>query len=369
MAVDAAKLPVAEHAAEDVGTIPQWKLMVRRFRKSKLSVAGLIMLIILYTLMIFSDFIAPYEHNRIDSNYAWAPPSQIGFADGKIVTYALKQTLDEVRFEWIYAPDLENPIPVEFFVQGYEYRFLGIIPSKLHLFGVPDGSQINLIGADKDGKDVFSRLLKGSQISLTLGFVGVLISVIIGSIVGTASGYFGGAIDNIIQRLIELLRSFPDIPLFLGLAAALPMGVPVQVRFFLITIIIAMIGWTGLAREVRAKVMAFRASDYTSAAIAAGASHWHVITRHLIPNAMSHIIVVGTLAIPGAIGSETALSFLGLGILPPAVSWGVMLRDAQTIEAIVNYPWMLLPVGVLIIAVLSFYLLGDGVRDAVDPYA
>jgi peptide/nickel transport system permease protein len=370
MATDATQLPTSKAAAtEDVGQIPQWQLMVRRFRRSKLSVAGLYVLIVLYTLMIFSDFLAPYDHNRLDSNYAWAPPSPIGFENGQFVTYKLKQTLDQVRFEWFYEPDFSAPLPIQFFVQGYEYRFLGVFPSRLHLFGVEEGYQINIIGADKDGKDVFSRLMKGSQVSLTLGFIGVLVSVIIGSIVGTASGYFAGAVDNLIQRLIELLRSFPDVPLFLALAAALPMGVPVQVRFFLITLIIALIGWTGLAREVRGKVMSYRASDYTSAAVAAGASHWHIITRHLIPNSLSHIIVVGTLAIPGAIGSETALSYLGLGILPPAVSWGVMLRDAQTIEAITSYPWMLIPVGVLIITVLSFYLLGDGVRDAVDPYA
>jgi len=350
MATDATQLPTSKAAAtEDVGQIPQWQLMVRRFRRSKLSVGGLYVLIVLYTLMIFSDFLAPYDHNRLDSNYAWAPPSIIRFENGQFVTYKLTQTLDQV--------------------QGYEYRFLGIFPSRLHLFGVAEGYQVNIIGADKDGKDVFSRLMKGSQISLTLGFIGVLVSVVIGSIVGTASGYFAGAVDNLIQRLIELLRSFPDIPLFLALAAALPMGVPVEVRFFLITLIIALIGWTGLAREVRGKVMSYRASDYTSAAVAAGASHWHIITRHLIPNSLSHIIVVGTLAIPGAIGSETALSYLGLGILPPAVSWGVMLRDAQTIEAITSYPWMLIPVAVLIVTVLSFYLLGDGVRDAVDPYA
>lgn len=369
MATEATQLPTANKTTEDVGQIPQWQLMVRRFRRSKLSVGGLYVLAVMYTIMLFSDFLAPYDHTRLDSNYAWAPPSVVEFKDGSLVTYKLKQTLDTERFEWFYDIDRTQPLKIHFFVQGYEYRFLGIIPSRLHLFGVDEGYQVNILGADKDGKDVFSRLLKGSQISLTLGFIGVLISVTIGSIVGTASGYFGGVIDNFIQRLIELLRSFPDVPLFLALAAALPIGVPIEVRFLLITLIIAMIGWTGLAREVRGKVMSYRASDYTSAAIAAGASHWHVITRHLLPNSMSHIIVVGTLAIPGAIGSETALSFLGLGILPPAVSWGVMLRDAQTIEAITNYPWMLIPVAVLIVTVLSFYLLGDGIRDAVDPYA
>jgi peptide/nickel transport system permease protein len=252
--------------------------------------------------------------------------------------------------------------PLKFFVPGYEYRLLGIIPMNTHLFGIetpPDVRQkVFIWGADKEGRDLFSRVMKGAQVSLTLGFFGVILSVTIGSIVGTASGYFGGAIDNIIQRLIELIRSFPDLPLYMALAAALPLNVPVLARFFLITIIIALIG----------KVLAYANADYTNAALAAGASHWHIITKHLIPNAMSHIIVVGMLAIPGAIGLETALSFLGLGILPPAVSWGVLLRDAQTIQAVVTYPWLLLPVACLIITVLSFNLLGDGVRDAVDPY-
>jgi peptide/nickel transport system permease protein len=358
---------------EDVGQIPQWKLMVRRFSKSKLSVGALIVLAIMYTLMILGDFIAPYRHEELDSGASFAPPTQIIWGPNGPGVYGLKQELDQEKFQWVYTTDTSVVYPLKFFVPGYEYRLLGIIPTNTHLFGIetpPDVQmKVFLWGADKEGRDLFSRVLKGSQVSLTLGFIGVLLSVTIGSLVGTASGYFGGFGDNLIQRLIELIRSFPDLPLYMALAAALPIEVPVLVRFFLITIVIALIGWTGLAREVRGKVLSYRSADYSNAALAAGAGHWHIITRHLLPNALSHIIVVGMLAIPGAIGLETALSFLGLGILPPAVSWGILLRDAQTIQAVISYPWLLLPVACLIITVLAFNLLGDGVRDAVDPYA
>jgi peptide/nickel transport system permease protein len=358
---------------EDVGQIPQWRLMVRRFSKSKLSVGALFILIVMYALMILADFIAPYPHDVLDSNASFAPPTQIVWGAGGPGVYGVKQELDQEKFQWVYTTDTSVVYPLKFFVPGYEYRLFGLIPTNTHLFGIDTPPDVDmkmfLWGADKEGRDLFSRVMKGSQVSLTLGFVGVLLSVTIGALVGTASGYFGGWGDNLIQRIIELIRSFPDLPLYMALAAALPIEVPVLVRFFLITIIIALIGWTGLAREVRGKVMAFRSSDYTNAAVAAGANHWHVITKHLLPNAMSHIIVVGMLAIPGAIGLETALSFLGLGILPPAVSWGILLRDAQTIQAVVSYPWLLIPVICLIIAVMAFNLLGDGVRDAVDPYA
>ncbi len=375
MATAAGELPRAARGKkqEDVGQIPQWKLMVRRFRQSKLSVAALFVLGVMYLFMILGDFIAPYQHDVLDSNNPFAPPTQIVWGPDGPGIYGLKQELDQEKFQWVYTIDTSTIYPIRFFVQGYEYRFLGFIPSKLHLFGVEAPADANarifLWGADKEGRDLFSRVLKGSQVSLTLGFFGVFLFVIIGSIVGTASGYFGGVLDNLIQRIIELIRSFPDLPLYMALAAALPLNVSITVRYFLITVVIAVIGWTGLAREVRGKVLAFRGADYTAAAIAAGAGHWHVITHHLIPNAMSHIVVVAMLAIPGSIGLETALSFLGLGILPPAVSWGILLRDAQTVQAVVTYPWLLIPVILLIITVLSFNLLGDGVRDAVDPYA
>ena len=359
---------------EDVGQIPQWKLMVRRFSKSKLSVGALIVLIIMYILVILGDFLAPYPHDELASDATFSKPSIIHWTSNGPSIDGLVQKLDQTNFKYYYEVDPSIQYPIKFFVQGYEYRLLGIIPSRLHLVGIDVPADITpapkifIWGADKEGRDLFTRVMKGGQISMSLGFIGVILAVVLGSVFGAASGYFGGFIDNIMQRTIELIQSFPDLPLFLALAAALPPDVPVLTRFFMITIIIALIRWTGLAREVRGKVLAYRQSDYTNAAISAGASNWHIITTHMIPNAMSHIIVVGMLAIPGAIGTETALSFLGLGILPPAVSWGVLLRDAQTIQAVVTYPWLLIPVGVLIVAVMAFNLLGDGVRDAVDPY-
>lgn len=363
---------------EDVGQIPQWKLMVRRFRKSKLSVGALYVLLLFYVIALFSDFLAPYAHDKIDSNSTFARPSQVVSGPQGAGIYGLKQELNQELFKYEYKLDTNTIYPIKFFVKGYPYQLFGLIPLETHLFGI-DAPKSNdpsapearffLLGADREGRDLFSRILKGAQISMTGGFIGVLIAVVLGTLIGTASGYFGGRIDNLVQRVVELVQSFPDLPLFLALAAALPLNVPSIQRFFLLTLIIGFIRWTGLSREVRGKVLAFRNSDYTNAAKAAGASSWHIITKHMVPNVLSHVIVVGMLQVPAAIGIETALSFLGLGIQSPDVSWGLLLRDASTIQSAVTYPWLLIPVGVLLVVVLAFNLLGDGVRDAVDPYA
>jgi peptide/nickel transport system permease protein len=357
----------------DIGQLSQFELMRRRFVKSKLSVFGAIVLVIMYALALFADFIAPYDPTRIDSSHQYAAPTQIVFRNGGFGIYGVRQELDAVNYQYVYVIDTNTVYPMRLFVQGEPYRLFGFIPATTRLFGVEAPPEANarvfLWGADRQGRDLFSRVLKGGQVSLTIGFVGVLISVVIGTVVGTASGYFGGWIDNITQRVIELIQTFPFIALFVAIAAALPAGMPVLQRFILITIILAFLSWTGLSREVRGKVLAYRNNDYSNAAIAAGASNWHVISKHMIPNALSHIIVVASFAIPGAIAAETALSFLNLGMLPPAISWGVLLQDAQQVQSVLLYPWLLVPLGAIILACLCMYLLGDGLRDAVDPYA
>jgi peptide/nickel transport system permease protein len=274
--------------------------------------------------------------------------------------------------QYEFKADTTKLLPLRLFVKGDPYELFGMIKSDIHLFGVDAPYRFYLMGADTFGRDMFSRVLYGGQISMTVGWVGVLLTILFGSILGTASGYLGGIIDDIMQRIIEIIMSFPTIPLWAALAAALP---PVSStftgvhRYFLITVILSLVSWTGLARQLRAKVMGYRKSDFTRAALTAGASDLHIIFTHMIPNAMSHIIVVGALAIPNMILGETSLSFLGLGILPPQVSWGALLRDAQQISVVLEHPWIMVPGVGVILTVLFFSFLGDGLRDAVDPYS
>ena len=352
----------------DIGQIPQWKLMVGRFMRARLSVAGLIVLLLMYVLAILASFLAPNHYDKLDSNFAYVKPTKIVWANGRPSICSLNQTLDQTTFTWVYKADCTKPKPIKFFVQGYAYGLFGMT-FHTHLFGVDDPDRIFLLGTDSLGRDVFARILHGARVSLTIGLVGVAISVILGAVLGTASGYFGGAIDNIMQRLIELIQSMPTLPLWMAMGAAVPKDMPVIWRYFLITVVLSLVSWTGLARQVRAKVMAYRNSDYTSAARLAGASHGRIILTHMVPNALSHIIVVATLAVPGMILGETTLSFLGLGMTPPAVSWGVLLKDAQQIQTVTTYPWLMVPGLTVVIAVLCFQLLGDGMRDAVDPYS
>ncbi len=361
--------PVAAKAVKaDTSQISQGRLMVRRFMQSKLSVFGGIALIIMYLLALFAPFFAPYDINEIDTNYQWSGPSSLTFAGGWPGICGVKQTLDQKNFAWVYTKDCTQSNPIQLFVHGSTYSVLGLFNSDLHLFGVSKLAKIYIWGADSQGRDIFGRILVGARVSLSVGLVGVGFSTILGSILGTASGYFGGIIDNLMQRVIELISSIPTLPLYATIAATLPHDISVTQRFFLITVVLSLVTWTGLARQVRGKVLGYRGADYTSAARLAGASHTRVIMNHMLPNAVSHIIVVAALAVPGAILGETALSFLGLGMLPPAVSWGVLLRDAQQVQVVTTYPWLMIPGAAVIAAVLCFNLLGDGLRDAVDPY-
>ncbi len=352
----------------DIGQIPQWRLMVRRFMQSKLSVAGGIVLIIMYLMAIFADFLAPNHFDDIDTDNAWSAPTSVSFAGGGPGVCALKQTLDEKTFTWVYTQDCSSVSPIKFFTHGYPYSLLGIIPTDIHLFGVDAPAKLYLWGADRQGRDLFARTLIGSRVSLTVGLVGVAIAVVLGAFLGTVSGYFGGVVDNLMQRTIELIQTFPTLPLWLALAAALPRDLPVVQRFFFISVVLSLVSWTGLARQVRGKVLGYRSADYTAAALSAGGSHARIIATHMVPNAISHIIVVAALAVPITILGETSLSFLGVGMLPPAVSWGVLLRDAQQVQVVTTYPWLMIPGLAVVVAVLCFNFLGDGLRDAADPY-
>tara|TARA_B100000700_G_scaffold319285_1_gene414167 strand:- start:742 stop:1617 length:876 start_codon:yes stop_codon:yes gene_type:complete len=268
-----------------------------------------------------------------------------------------------------YVEDESKTYPVQLFVRGETYRFLGLFETDIHLFGVEEGGTLFLLGTDHLGRDLLSRIIYGSRISLTIGLIGVSLSFVFGLVIGVVSGYYGGWIDNIIQRGIEILRSFPSIPLWMALAAALPASwSPLQV-YMGITVVLSLIGWTGLARQVRGKILSLREEDFAMAALLAGASRWRIMTRHLLPSFMSHIIVSLTLAVPSMILGETSLSFLGLGLRPPVTSWGVLLKEAQNVQAVAFQPWLLTPVIFVIITVLAFNFVGDGLRDAADPYS
>jgi len=269
---------------------------------------------------------------------------------------------------WVFTEDPTSIHPIYFFVRGDTYRLFGLIPANIHLFGTATGQPIFIFGTDRLGRDLFSRIVYGGQISLTVGLVGVILTIFLGTVLGTISGYYGGTVDNIIQRIGEVLLSFPDIPLWAALAAAMPPDWSQITVFFGISVILSLRNWSGLARQLRGKVLALREAEFILAAKSVGASDLYIIFRHLIPNTLSHIIVIATLAIPGMILAETALSFLGLGIQPPMASWGVLLQDAQQVSVVLTRPWLLLPGVFVVLAVLSFNFLGDGIRDAADPY-
>lgn len=350
----------------------QWQLIWWKFRRHKLAIVGGIVLFLLYLSAIFCEFLAPYSPTTRFEGYQNAPPTKIHiFEDGKLqkpFIYGLKKELNMKTFQWEFKEDKTKKYYVKFLGKGEPYKLWGIFKTDKHLFTV-DEHPIFFFGADNMGRCLFSRSLYGARISLSIGLVGVFLSFSLGTIIGGVSGYFGGTVDVAIQRIIEFLSSIPTIPLWMSLSAALPKDWPVIKLYFSITIILSIIGWTGLARVVRGKLLALREEDFTMAARLAGASEWRIITRHLLPSFTSHLIVSITLSIPNMILGETALSFLGLGMQPPAVSWGVLLQDAQNIAAVALYPWKLLPSVFVILTVLAFNFLGDGLRDAADPYA
>lgn len=362
-------------SAGEIGQLSLWYLIWRRFLRNRLAVAATFVLLLLYLLVALAEFITPYDHLISNEDFVARAPQLPRFRDAtgqfhlRPFVYGTTTELDTYNLDWVHKDDTSQMYPLKLFVKGDPYKLLGLFPSDRHLYGVDEPGTVFLLGTDRLGRDLFSRIVFGGRISLTVGLIGVSLTIVFGSVMGTISGYFGGLVDTVIQRFIELLMSFPSIALWAALAAAMPADITIVTRFFLISIILSLIGWTSLARQVRAKVLAFREMEFSSAATAAGASHFRIIMVHMLPNALSHIIVIATLAIPGMILAETALSFLGLGILPPAVSWGTLLQDAQTVGVVIKKPWLMLPGAFVIVSVLSFNFLGDGIRDAVDPFA
>ena len=351
----------------------QWSLMWWKFRRHRLAIVSGAVLLVLYVLAGFCEFIAPYDLTERHRRYVYTPPQRIRlFHDGRIMrpfVYGLERSVDAETLRKSYSENRSAVFPLRFLTRGHEYRFWDLFPTDVHLFGVDEGGTAFLLGTDRLGRDMLSRIVYGSRISLSIGLIGVTLSLLLGVILGGVSGYYGGTTDNLIQRFIEMLRSFPTIPLWMALSAALPAQWPPLRIYFGITVILSLVGWTGLARVVRGKLLALREEDYAMAARVAGATEARIIAGHLIPAFMSHIIVTVTLAIPGMILAETALSFLGLGLRPPVTSWGVLLQEAQNVRTVALHPWLLLPVLFVIVTVLAFNFIGDGLRDAADPYA
>jgi peptide/nickel transport system permease protein len=365
---------ISTHAeASQIAVASQWQLMWRKLRRHKLAMFGMYFLIFVYTVAIFCEFFAPYTLEETDINHIHAPPHRLRFvgSDGPRLVPAVAQLTmerDPRTMKRVYTPNLSTQYPVRLFVRGAEYELLGLIPTDVHLFGVEPPGRIYLLGTDRLGRDLFSRILYGSRISLSIGLIGVAVSLIIGIVLGGVSGYYAGVADLVIQRAIEIIRSFPVIPLWMALSAAIPVTWPPLRVYFGITIIISFIGWTSLARVVRGKLLSLRQEDFVTAALISGSTDRMVVMRHLVPGFLSYIIVSLTLAIPGMILGETSLSFLGIGLRPPITSWGVLLKEAQNIRTVAHYPWLLLPVLSVITTVLAFNFLGDGLRDAADPY-
>lgn len=357
---------------DDYYTASQWQLMWGKLKHHRLAQISMVILGLLYLGALLAQFIAPYGLESYDATYVNAPPMRIHlFHDGSFVgpfVYGLDGARDPDTLRPIFVPDPDQIHRLRFFVEGNEWKFLGFIPTNLHLFGVEDPGRVFLFGTDGMGRDLMSRVLLGSQVSLSIPLVGVSISFVLGLVIGSASGYFGGRVDFLIQRLIEIIRSFPTLPLWMALAAAIPPRISVTMMFLYITIIMAFIEWTSLARVVRSKFISLKNEDYVMAARVSGVSDIKIIGVHLVPGFMSYLVVAVTLAVPAMILGETALSFLGLGMQAPATSWGVLLQEAQEVTNVAMYPWKLIPLGFVIVSVLAFNFFGDGVRDAADPY-
>ncbi len=350
-----------------------WTLMRRKFFKHKLALVGLTGLAVLYLGAAFAGFFSVWGTLQRSSDHVFAPPTRVRiFHDGRLVrpfVYGLVPGRDPETLRKLFEINESQVYPIRLFVRGEEeYKLLGLFPARTRLFGVDEPGKLYLFGADHLGRDVYSRILAGARVSLSVGLVGVALSFVIGAILGGISGFFGGTVDLLIQRLIEFLQSLPQIPLWMALAAAVPPRFPPVRLYFLVTVILSIVSWTELARVVRSKIIQLREEDYVLAARISGAKERRIITRHLLPGFMSYLIVSLTLAVPSMILGETALSFIGVGLRPPVVSWGVLLSQAQNFRAVALHPWLLIPGLFVVVTVLLFNFMGDGLRDAADPY-
>ena len=362
-----------EQRAEALSTAGQWQMMRIRFRRHRLAMAGATVVLLFYLLAAFAEFVAPYDPTARDMALVTVPPMRIRLidAEGRLrapFVYSLQKSRDPVTLALIYRVDPATRLPVRLFIRGDAYKLWGLWDGDIHFLGTPGPGRAYLLGGDEQGRDLLSRIIFGTRVSLSIGLIGVALSFGMGIVLGSISGYFGGIADIVVQRIIEVLVSIPSLPLWMALSAAIPLDWSVYRVFFVISIILSLLGWPGLAREVRGKLLALRGEDFVTAAKVAGCAERVIMFRHLVPSFLSHIIASGTLAIPWMILGETALSFLGIGLQPPAISWGVLLKAAQNVKAIVATPWLLIP-GLFVVAmILSFNFLGDGLRDAADPY-
>lgn len=350
----------------------QGQIIWWRFLRHRLALFSLVFLVLSYASILVTEFLAPYDLHSRHTDFIFAPPQRVHFVhEGRLVgpfVYPLDYALDMETLKREYTPVTSRPQRIRFFCFGEPYRFWDGFPASLHLICPLEGGTLFLLGTDRLGRDMLSRLLHGARISLTVGLVGVILSYAIGIVVGGIAGYFGGLFDSVVQRLTEILRSIPELPLWMALSAALPVTWDPKLIYFGITIILALLDWPSIARAVRSKLFALREEDYVAAAEMMGAKPSRIIGRHLLPNFTSHLIASASLSIPSMILAETALSFLGLGLRPPITSWGVLLAEAQNIEAVALYPWLMLPMVPVMATVLAFSFLGDGLRDAIDPH-
>ena len=354
----------------------QWQLMWWKFRKHRLAMLSLIVTIIIYLIAIFAEFLAPALPASFSARYTYAPPQRINlyYRNDEGLKWQLHvngytSSIDPASSRRTFVRDPDDIIPIGLFVKGEPYKLWGLIPLDRHLIGPTNPRDaMYLLGADRLGRDVLSRTIYGTRVSMSIGLVGVAVSLVLGILLGGISGYYGGVVDTLIQRVIEFLRSIPTIPLWMGLAAAIPLTWPPLRVYFVITLILSLIGWTGLAREVRGRFFALKTEDFVTSARLDGTSELKIITQHMVPSFASHIIASVTLAIPAMILAETSLSFLGIGLRPPVVSWGVLLQEAQNIRSVATAPWLFWPGVAIIVSVLALNFLGDGLRDAADPY-